>query len=66
MITLTNLLAKLDYPPAPVMIVATLACAGFIFLGGFWFKRADERAKAERAALKAAATSPTDGTPTNP
>jgi len=66
MVTITNLVAKLDYPSAPVMLLATLACSGFIFFGGLWFKRADERDKAARAALKDAATSPTNGKATNP
>jgi len=59
--SLTALVAKLDYPPAPVMLLSTLACCAFIFGGGYWFKRADERAKREREALKAAANSPSDG-----
>jgi hypothetical protein len=65
MVTITFLIAKLDYPSAPVMMLATLACAAFIFGGGLWFKRADERAKAERAALKAGAGQTIDR-PTNP
>jgi hypothetical protein len=61
-----NLVAALDYPSGPIMGLATLACGGFIFGGGWLFKRADERAKAERAALKAAIQKSADGDPTNP
>ncbi|HLK13624.1 MAG TPA: hypothetical protein VKT78_02365 [Fimbriimonadaceae bacterium] len=55
MLNVHLLIAKLDYPPAPVMILATLACLAFIFGGGYWFRQADAKAKAERAALQAAA-----------
>ena len=64
--TVTHLVAKLDYPPAPVMMLATLACAAFIFVGGYWFKRADEKAKAEREALRASLTGAKNGKPTTP
>ncbi|MHB8636390.1 MAG: hypothetical protein ACYC96_07950 [Fimbriimonadaceae bacterium] len=66
MIVISNLVAKLDYPPAWVMMLATLACTGFIFFGGLWFKRTEERVKAQRAAHRAAATTAKNGRPTNP
>lgn len=43
-----NLVAKLDYPPAWVMILSTLACLLFIFGGGWLFKRAAERDREAR------------------
>lgn len=64
--TLSNLVAKLDYPSGPVMFLATAACLAFIFVGGYWFKRADERSRAEREALKASSTKSSTELPTSP
>jgi hypothetical protein len=49
----TALLSKLEYPSGPVMFVSTALMVAFIWGGGLWFKRLEERAKAERAARKA-------------
>ncbi len=48
-----NLIAKLDYPSPAVMLISTALMVAFIWGGGSWLKRVDERSKAERAALKA-------------
>jgi hypothetical protein len=48
-----TLYAKLDYPSAPVMLVSTALMVAFIWGGGLWFKRLEERSKAERQARRA-------------
>lgn len=59
-----SLLAKLDYPSPFVMLAAVAIMVAFIWGGGAWFKRAEQKAKAERAARIAKAKA--DATAMNP
>ena len=59
-----SLLAKLDYPSPAVMGISTTVMVAFIWIGGVQFKKAELRAKAERAELLAKIAA--DGTPKNP
>jgi Tfp pilus assembly protein PilO len=47
-----HLLAALEYPSAPVMLVSTLVMVAFIGVGGWYYRKAGQKDLAERRAFR--------------